>query len=123
LLWTYWRHDGRASLVFCQEQQTATYSNKELSFDFALPSVVKLTTYYPRRRRAASADYSYTVLTFADGFDLIVTSLLCDYTSLRALLPAAKIERVEQRYPWLPTDSLSHRLFGPFFSQLLTRRN
>lgn len=121
LLWTYWRHDGRASLVLCQAQQTATYCNRGSCHDFALASVAKLTGHYPRQSRAASADYSYTVLTFTNGSELVVTSLLCDYASLRTLLPAAKTQAVEQHYAWLPADSLSRRLFGPFFGQLLTR--
>jgi hypothetical protein len=118
LLWTYWLHDGRASLVFCQEPQVVNYSNREFCLNFAPPSVAKLAAHYPRRSRAASADYSYTVLTFADNSELVVTSLLCDYASLCALLPAAKTETVRQRYAWLPTDPYSQHLFGPFFDPL-----
>ena len=115
LLWTYWRHDGRASLVFHQGPQVATYCNREFCLNFALASVVKLTGHCPRRSRAASADYSYTVLTFANNSELVITSLLCDYDSLRTLLPTAKTEVVMQRYAWLPTDQYSQHVFGSFF--------
>jgi hypothetical protein len=115
LLWTYWRHDGRAALVVNRAQKTATYRNQDFYLAFALADVVQLTAYRPTRTRAASADYSYSVLTFADGTELVVSNLLCDPFVLRTLLPGTLATNVPQRYAWLPSDILSRRLFGPFF--------
>ncbi|MGI4759936.1 MAG: hypothetical protein ACRYF0_04480 [Janthinobacterium lividum] len=115
LLWTYWRHDGRAVLVFSRAQKTATYRNHDFYLDFMLVDVKQLASYHPARTRAASADYSYTILTFADGTELVVSNLLCDYFILRTLFPGIPGTAVPQRYAWLPGDLLSRRLFGPFF--------
>ena len=114
LFWTYWQYDGRATLVFCREQTTATYVNQEFCLNFATQDVAELTTYSASNTRAASGDYSYTVLTFVTGSQLVVSSLLCDYCSLCALLPRAKTEAVVQRYAWLPIDYRSQLLFGSF---------
>lgn len=115
LLWTYWRHDGRAVLVFNRAQKTATYRNRNLRLAFTLADVKQLTAYRPAPTRAASADYSYSVLTFANGTELVVSNLLCDPFVLCTLLPGTPATTVPQRYAWLPSDLLSRRLFGPFF--------
>jgi len=114
LLWTYWRHDGRAVLVFNRTQKTATYRNRDFCLNFESTDVVQLT-HHPARAGAASADYSYSVLTFANGTELVVTNLLCDHFVLHTLLPGTLATTVSQRYAWLPGDLLSRRLFSPFF--------
>jgi len=115
LLWTYWRHDGRAILVVNRAQKTATYCNQDFHFAFTLADVEQLTAHWPARTRAASADYSYSVLTFANGTELVISNLLCDPFVLHTLLPGTLVTTVQQRYAWLPSDLLSRRLFGPFF--------
>jgi hypothetical protein len=115
LLWTYWRHDGHAALVVNRAQKTVAYCNQDFHLDFTLADVVQLTAYWPAPTRAASADYSYSVLTFADGTGLVVSNLLCDPFTLRTLLPGTLVSTVSQRYAWLPGDLHSRRLFGPFF--------
>ena len=115
LLWTYWRHDGRAVLVFNRANKTATYCNQNLRLAFTLSDVTQLTAYRPASTRAASADYSYSVLTFANGTELVVSNLLCDSFVLHTLLPGTLSATVPQRYAWLPSDLLSRQLFGPFF--------
>jgi hypothetical protein len=115
LFWTYWRHDGRAVLVVNRAQKTATYCNQSFLLNFALADVEQLTSYSPAQTRAASADYSYAVLTFADGNKLVISNLLCEFFVLRTLLPGTPATAVAQRYAWLPDDLLSRRLFGPFF--------
>jgi len=117
LFWTYWRHDGRAVLVVDRGQKTATYHNRACCLNFALADVQDFTSCYPAPTRAASADYSYAVLTFADGTELVVSKLLCEPYVLRTLLPDASAAAVQQRYVWLPGDTLSRRLFGPFFTK------
>ncbi|WP_151086711.1 hypothetical protein [Hymenobacter baengnokdamensis] len=99
---TYWRHDGRALLVFYQEQKLATYVNQEFSLNFAASDVVCLSFHCSFRSRAASAQYSYTVIKLTKERTLLVTSLLCDYRSLCLLLPKAQTEVAEQRIAWLP---------------------
>ena len=116
LFWTYWRHDGRAVLVFNRVQKTATYRNLEFCLNFALTDVEQFTAYYPAGSRAATADYSYAVLTFADSTELVVTTLLCEPSVLRTLLPGAQATVVQQHYAWLPRDTISRRLFGPFLT-------
>lgn len=117
LFWTYWRHDGRAVLVVDRAQRTATYYNRAFCLNFALADVKEFTAFYPAPTRAASADYSYAVLTFANGTELVISKLLCEPYVLRTLLPDASATAVRQRYAWLPADTLSRRLFGPFFTK------
>jgi hypothetical protein len=115
LYWTYKQYDGRASLIFHRAEQTAVYCSKTSVVNFAMADVVLLTIHSSNQSGVVSADYSYTVLSFADGGDLLVTSLLCDYIDLSTLLPAVKTKVVSRWYAWLPADSLSVKLFGPYF--------
>ncbi|QKG58138.1 hypothetical protein GKZ68_16800 [Hymenobacter sp. BRD128] len=114
LFLTYWWHDGRAVLVFDKAQRMAFYDNRVFHLKFALADVVQLTFYHSLQNRAASDDYSYTVLTFMDSTELVVSSLLCDYASLGTLVRGVKTTAMQQKYAWLPTDFYSRRLFGSF---------
>ncbi len=116
LFLTYWWHDGRAVLVVDRVQKTATYRNRTFYLKFDLADVREFTSFYPLRTRAASADYSYAILTFANGTELVVSKLVCNPFVLRTLFPSANNTAIQRRYAWLPGGTLSRRLFGPFFT-------
>ncbi|MCI1188183.1 hypothetical protein MON38_12205 [Hymenobacter sp. DH14] len=112
--WTYWHWDGRARLSFNRAERTMTYVNREISFTFAVSEIELLSCHEPTITRAASSDYSYTILHLSDARELVVTSLLWDIIEWSAILPAVKTEFVKQRFAWLPTDLKSRKFFSPF---------
>ncbi|WP_210513637.1 hypothetical protein [Hymenobacter terricola] len=114
LYWTYWQHDGRARFAVQRNQKTARYTNREISLTFTLSEVEHMVLHEPPSGRAASNAHSYTCLVLADHRTLCITSLLCDSIDLRALLPAVTVEIIQQGFAWLPDDSNSKKLFGPY---------
>ena len=114
LYWTYWRWDGRARLSFNRAQGAVTYVNREISLTFAVSEIERLSRYSPTITRAASSDYSYTMLHLTDARELIVTSLICDTIDWSAVFPAVKTEVINQHFAWLPTNFKFRKFFSPF---------
>ena len=114
LYWTYWQWDGRARLNFNRVQGMVTYVNREISLTLAVSEIERLSRYTPTITRAASSDYSYTILHLSNARELVVTSLICDIIDWSAILPAVKTEVINLRFAWLPTDFKFRKFFSPF---------
>ncbi|MBO2008768.1 hypothetical protein [Hymenobacter negativus] len=114
LWWAYWQWDGQACLRFDRTKKEIAYTNREINFRFAVSEIESLSRYIPAAGRAASADYSYTVIHLGNDRTLVVTSLLCDDVDWLTILPAVKTEVVKRRFAWLPADSEFRKFFSPF---------
>lgn len=97
LNWTFWQHDQYNELTFYRTENRFVYQSNGYDYSYNVSDVVQLTHYSVKNYKLP---FSYTILIFRDGQELLVTYLLCD--SLNSLLPASKRETIKRWFPRLP---------------------
>jgi hypothetical protein len=104
LYWSYWQHDRTKSLTFYKDENLLRYWQGDEYTEYAVSDVVTRTRH---DSKTAKLSFSYTILTFSNGAEILVTNLLCGASDLAQLLPNANSVFLQASFPWLPKAAVS----------------